>query len=56
VSSLSESDREAIERARELGPVLRASGSDRDRLAGWLLKTLADLAERLGETGNAGPG
>lgn len=45
--SLTDSDREAIERARELGPVLRASDNDRDRLAGWLLKSLADLAERL---------
>lgn len=34
-------------RAREIGPALRASTSDRDRLAGWLLEELAGLAERL---------
>jgi hypothetical protein len=44
---LTEDDRQLITRAREVGPALRASTSDRDRLAGWLLKELADLAERL---------
>lgn len=34
-----------IARAREIGPALRASGSDRDRLAGWLLGALADELE-----------
>src|SRR5690242_12563201 len=47
--SLTESDRELIRQAREVGPALRASTGDRDRLAGWLLKELADLAERLGD-------
>lgn len=45
--SLSESDRQLIARARELGPVLRARNGDQDRLAGWLLGELTDLAERL---------
>jgi hypothetical protein len=45
--SLTDTDRELISRAREVGPALRASSSDRDRLAGWLLAELADLAERL---------
>ena len=44
---LTEDDRQLIAQARDLGPALRASTSDRDRLAGWLLKELADLAERL---------
>lgn len=39
-------DHALIGRAREIGTALRASNSDRDRLAGWLLKELADLAER----------
>lgn len=38
--------RELIAQARDLGPALRASNGDRDRLAGWLLAELADLAER----------
>jgi hypothetical protein len=46
--NLTEDDRQLIARAREVGPALRASTGDRDRLAGWLLKELADLAERLG--------
>jgi hypothetical protein len=46
-SGLTDADRDAIAEARRLGPELRASTSDRDRLAGWLLKELADLAERL---------
>lgn len=44
---LTQQDLDNIARAREVGPALRASTSDRDRLAGWLLKELADLAERL---------
>jgi hypothetical protein len=44
---LTNDDRQLIARSRELGPELRASTGDRDRLAGWLLKELADLAERL---------
>ena len=44
---MSESDRDLIKQAREIGPALRSSNSDRDRLAGWLLSELADLAERL---------
>jgi hypothetical protein len=46
-AGLTDDDRDMITRARALGPALRASSSDRDRLAGWLLKELADLAERL---------
>ena len=45
---MTDDERDLIARARELGPALRASTGDRDRLAGWLLKELADLAERLG--------
>jgi hypothetical protein len=44
---LNRQDLDNIARAREVGPALRASTGDRDRLAGWLLKELADLAERL---------
>jgi hypothetical protein len=44
---LTEHDKSVIARAREVGPALRASTSDHDRLAGWLLAELADLAERL---------
>jgi len=46
-NTLTDTDRQIIAQARELGPALRASTGDRDRLAGWLLKELADLAERL---------
>ena len=46
--ALTEHDRQLIDRSRDLGPALRASTGDRDRLAGWLLAGLADLAERLG--------
>jgi hypothetical protein len=49
MTRLTDYDREVIARARELGPVLRASSGDRDRLAGWLLAELAGLAERLGQ-------
>ena len=45
---LTDADRWTIAKAREVGPALRAASSDRDRLAGWLLKELADIAERLG--------
>ena len=44
---MSDSDRDLIKQAREVGPVLRARSGDTDRLAGWLLAELADLAERL---------
>jgi len=47
MANLTETDRDVIARAREVGPALRASNNDRDRLAGWLLAELADLAERL---------
>ena len=47
MTTLTETDRDLITRAREVGPALRDSSSDRDRLAGWLLAELADLAERL---------
>lgn len=47
MTELAQADRDLIDRARELGPALRASNSDRDRLAGWLLAELANLAERL---------
>jgi len=46
-NTLTDTDRQIIAQAREVGPTLRASSGDRDRLAGWLLKELADLAERL---------
>ena len=49
MGKLTDADRELIARARELGPALRASTSDRDRLAGWLLKDLVALAEKLAE-------
>ncbi len=49
--TLADTDRELIARAREVGPALRASNGDRDRLAGWLLAGLADLAERLAGDG-----
>jgi hypothetical protein len=38
-----------LNRARELGPELRASTSDRDRLAGWLLAELIAIVERLAD-------
>jgi hypothetical protein len=47
--SLTDDDRQLIARARELGPALRASSGDRDRLAGWLLAELVALAEKLAE-------
>lgn len=47
MANLTETDRDLITQAREVGPALRASNSDRDRLAGWLLAELANLAERL---------
>ena len=46
-AALTDFDRSIIARARQLGPTLRARNGDRDRLAGWLLAELADLAERL---------
>jgi hypothetical protein len=46
-TSLASDQAALIARARELGPALRASSGDRDRLAGWLLAELADLAEQL---------
>jgi hypothetical protein len=48
MSRLTEDEQRLIDQAREVGPALRASSSDRDRLAGWLLAELANLAERLG--------
>lgn len=49
MSALADDDRQLVARAREVGPALRASSGDRDRLAGWLLAELADLAERLAD-------
>jgi hypothetical protein len=46
-SRLADADRDLIAMARALGPALRAMSGEQDRLAGWLLKELADLAERL---------
>jgi hypothetical protein len=37
------------DQARKVGTTLRASGNDLDRLAGWLLKELADMTERLAD-------
>ena len=45
--SLTDDDRQLLEKARELGPALRASTGDRDRLAGWLLAEMVALAEQL---------
>ena len=45
---LTDTDRDNIAEARRIGRLLRASSGDRDKLAGWLLAELADLAERLG--------
>jgi hypothetical protein len=45
--SLSDDDRQIVARAAQLGPALRASSSDRDRLAGWLLAEMAAIIERL---------
>jgi len=47
MSRLTDDDRQLLERARELGPALRASTGDRDRLAGWLLAEMVALAEQL---------
>ena len=47
--SLTDDDRQLLEKAREIGPSLRASSGDRDRLAGWLLAELVALAEKLAE-------
>ena len=47
MNDLTDADRHLIAEARRIGPALRAGTSDRDRLAGWLLAELADLAERL---------
>jgi hypothetical protein len=53
-TGLTDDDRQMIAQAREIGPVLRASAGVRDRLAGWLLAELADLAERLAGEESAG--
>ena len=44
---LTADDRQEIDRAREVSAELRVSDSNRDRLAGLLLASLADMAERL---------
>jgi hypothetical protein len=44
---LTDDDADLLKRARELGPSLRASTSDRDRLAGWIMAELVALAEKL---------
>jgi hypothetical protein len=51
---LTGADLDVIAEGRRIGTALRASTSDRDRLAGWLLAELAGLAERLG--GGLAPG
>jgi hypothetical protein len=38
-------DKELIDRARAIGAELRAASGDRDRLAGWLFKEMADRLE-----------
>ena len=45
---LTEDDLRLIDQARQIGPGLRASAGDHDRLTGWLLKALADRLEQLG--------
>lgn len=50
--SLTDTDRDMIAKARELGPVLRASSGDRDRLAGWLLAELVAIVGRLAAEGD----
>ena len=50
-SRLTDTDRDNIAEARRVGALLRASDGDANRLAGWLLAELADLAERLGGGG-----
>jgi hypothetical protein len=40
-------DKELIDKARAVGVELRACPGDRDRLAGWLLKELADECGKL---------
>jgi hypothetical protein len=47
--NLTDDERDLIDRARELGPALRARTGDADRLAGWMLAELATLAEKLAE-------
>jgi hypothetical protein len=47
VTALTDTDRLAITRAGKLGPALRASSGNRDRLAGWLLAELVAIIERL---------
>ena len=47
--TLTETDRLIIRQAREIGPALRARNGTQDRLAGWLLHELSDLAERLAD-------
>jgi hypothetical protein len=47
-AALTDHDRAIIDLAREIGPAFRVRAGDRERLAGWLLKELADLADRLG--------
>ena len=42
-------DLDLIARARDAGRELRGRSGDLDRLAGWLLAELTDLAERLGD-------
>ena len=48
-SRLTDDDRQLIAQLREAGAVLRARASDFDRLTGWQIGELADLAERLDE-------
>jgi hypothetical protein len=50
MTNLTDHERDLITRAREVGPALRSGSTDRERLAGWLLAELADLAERTAGT------
>ena len=42
-------DRDLITEARRMSAILRAREGDTDRLAGWLIDALADLAERVAQ-------
>jgi hypothetical protein len=54
-SRLTEHDRNLIADALRVGPLVRARGSDEDRLAGWLLTEMAGAMERLGGTAELAP-
>ena len=50
---LTDADRFLVAEARRIGPALRGRISDAERLAGEIIDRLADLAERLGQDGDA---